>query len=109
MLEPLRSRLELILFLELLERRIVEEPQPFISSGGKCSGNEHGKNESERNHRRMKNANSLNEKPALLSEKWRMGLFAVVQFAEADMVVTSSPIRPCSGLRKVVLATMAWT
>jgi hypothetical protein len=33
-------------------------------------------------------ANSLNEKLALLSEKWRMGLFAVVQFAEADMVAT---------------------
>src|SRR5882724_5265858 len=73
MLEPLRSRLELILFLELLERRIVEEPHPFISSGGKCISNEHGKNESKRNHRRMYAANSLNEKLALLSEKWRNG------------------------------------
>jgi len=54
-------------------------------------------------------ANSLNEKLALISEKSRMGFFAAVQLAEADIVATSSPIRRCSGLRKVVLATMAWT
>ena len=54
-------------------------------------------------------ANSLNEKLALISEEWRMGLLAAVQFAEADVVAISSPIQHCSGLRKVVLATMAWT
>jgi len=44
----------------------------------------------------------------LISEKSRMGFFAAVQLAEADIVATSSPIRRC-GLRKVVLATMART
>ncbi len=37
MLEPLRRRLELILFLELFEGRIVEQPHPFIGRGGNCS------------------------------------------------------------------------
>ena len=53
MLEPLRRRLELILFLELLERRIVEEPHSFIGSGRNCGDKEHGRNKAERNHRRM--------------------------------------------------------
>src|SRR3954451_9862461 len=30
MLEPLRRRLEIIFFLELLERRVVEKPHPFV-------------------------------------------------------------------------------
>ena len=35
MFEPLRSRLELILLLELLERRIVEEPHALVGEGGR--------------------------------------------------------------------------
>ena len=53
MLEPLRCRLELIFFLELLERRIVEQPHAFVGSGRNRGGKQHGKNKAERNHRRM--------------------------------------------------------
>ena len=35
MLEPLRSRFELIFLFELFEGRIVEEPHPFIGAGGR--------------------------------------------------------------------------
>jgi hypothetical protein len=34
MLEPLRRRLELIFFLDLFKRGIVEEPHAFIGEGG---------------------------------------------------------------------------
>ncbi len=34
MLEPLRRGLELILLLQLLERRIVEKPHAFIGASG---------------------------------------------------------------------------
>ena len=53
MFEPLRRGLELILLLELLEWRIVEQPHSFVGSGRKCCGKQHGKNEAERNHRGM--------------------------------------------------------
>ncbi len=35
MFEPLRGRLELILLLELLERRLVEEPHALVGKGGR--------------------------------------------------------------------------
>ena len=53
MLEPLRRRLELILLFELLERRIVEQPHSFVGSGRNCGDKQHGRDKSERNHRRL--------------------------------------------------------
>jgi hypothetical protein len=51
--EPLRRGLELILFLELPKRRIVEQPHSFIGQGRNCGGSHHGKNKAKRNHRGM--------------------------------------------------------
>src|SRR5205807_3386248 len=56
MFEPLRGGLEMILRLELLERRIVEQPHSFVSDCGDGSGNQNHNNDANdeaENHREL--------------------------------------------------------
>jgi hypothetical protein len=37
--EPFRRRLEAVIFLEALERRLIEQPHPLVAPGKPCSDN----------------------------------------------------------------------